>query len=315
MLNLINVTSKNNIKTMQTKKHIKLLFRKTNFLIVSKEVLYIALGIVSACFGLKSFLLPNHFLDGGAMGISLILQVKTGLPLALLIVGVNIPFVLLGLKQISKMFAFKTIIAIMGLALLLSFEIFPIITPDKLLISIFGGFFLGAGIGLAMRGGAVLDGAEVLALYISRKTSLTVGDIIMGFNIFIFSFAAFVFGIETAMYAILTYLSAAKTVDFIIHGIEEYIGVTIISGKNDIIRQAITKRLKRAVTIYKGEKGYSKNIAHLESEIDILFTVVTKMEVTKLRNMIHSIDKQAFIVTHTVNETYGGMIKARPLEE
>lgn len=300
---------------MQVQKRFKILLRKTNYFQVTKEVLYIILGIVSACFGLKSFLIPNQFLDGGAMGISLILQAKTGFPLALLIVGVNIPFVLLGSKQISKMFAFKTIVAIIGLALMLSFEIFPIITSDKLLISIFGGFFLGAGIGLAMRGGAVLDGTEVLALYISRKTSLTVGDIIMCFNVFIFLFAALVFGIETAMYAILTYLSAAKTVDFIIHGIEEYIGVTIISSKNAILRQAIIKRLKRAVTIYKGEKGYSKNITHIDSEIDILFTVVTKMEVTKLRNMIHSIDKQAFIVTHTVNETYGGMIKARPLEE
>jgi uncharacterized membrane-anchored protein YitT (DUF2179 family) len=300
---------------MHLKKRFRFFLRKTNFLQVTRESIYIILGIVSACFGLKSFLLPNHFLDGGAMGISLILQVKTGLPLAVLIVGINIPFVLLGVKQISKMFAFKTIIAILGLAILLSFNIFPSITSDKLLISIFGGFFLGAGIGLAMRGGAVLDGTEVLALYISRKTSLTVGDIIMGFNILIFLFAGLVFGIETAMYAILTYLSAAKTVDFIIHGIEEYIGVTIISSKNAIIRQAITKRLKRAVTIYKGEKGFSKNNNHIESEIDILFTVVTKIEVTKLRNMIHNIDKQAFIVTHTVNETYGGMIKPRPLEE
>lgn len=300
---------------MQLKKRLRIFLRKTNFLQVGKESVFILLGITSACFGLKSFLLPNHFLDGGAMGISLILQVKTGLPLALLIVGVNIPFVLLGSKQISKMFAFKTIAAIIGLALMLSFNIFPIITSDKLLISIFGGFFLGAGIGLAMRGGAVIDGSEVLALYISRKTSLTVGDIIMAFNILIFAFAALVFGIETAMYAILTYLSAAKTVDFIIHGIEEYIGVTIISSKSNVIRQAITKRLKRAVTIYKGEKGYSKNMANVESEIDILFTVVTKIEVTKLRNLIHTIDKQAFIVTHTVNETYGGMIKPRPLEE
>ena len=300
---------------MQLKKRIGLALRKANYFQVTKETIFILLGILSACFGLKSFLLPNHFLDGGAMGISLILQVKTGLPLAVLIILVNIPFVLLGVKQISKMFAFKTIMAIVGLAIMLSFNIFPIITSDKLLISIFGGFFLGAGIGLAMRGGAVLDGAEVLALYISRKTSLTVGDIIMGFNIFIFSFAALVFGIETAMYAILTYLSGAKKVDFIIHGIEEYIGVTIISSKNDIIRHAINKRLKRAVTIYKGEKGFSKNIHHLDSEIDILFTVVTKIEVTKLRNMIHSIDKQAFIVTHTVNETYGGMVKPRPLEE
>jgi uncharacterized membrane-anchored protein YitT (DUF2179 family) len=300
---------------MQLKKRFRILLRKTNFLQVAKETVYIILGIVSACFGLKSFLLPNHFLDGGAMGISLILKATTGLPLAVLIVGVNIPFVLLGVKQISKMFAFKTIMAIIGLALLLSFSIFPSITSDKLLISIFGGFFLGAGIGLAMRGGAVIDGTEVLALYISRKTSLTVGDIIMGFNILIFLFAGLVFGIETAMYAILTYLSASKTVDFIIHGIEEYIGVTIISSKNELIRQAITKRLKRAVTIYKGEKGFSKNINNVDSEIDILFTVVTKIEVTKLRNLIHTIDKQAFIVTHTVNETYGGMIKARPLEE
>jgi len=300
---------------MQLKKRFKIFLRKTNFLQVTKETIYILFGIISACFGLKSFLLPNHFLDGGSMGISLILQVKTGLPLALLIVGVNIPFVLLGVKYISKMFAFKTIMAIIGLAIILSFDIFPIITSDKLLISIFGGFFLGAGIGLAMRGGAVIDGSEVLALYISRKTSLTVGDIILGLNLFIFSFAALVFNIETAMYAILTYLSASKTVDFIIHGIEEYIGVTIISSKNDVIRQAITKNLKRAVTIYKGEKGYSKNIVDVESEIDILFTVVTKIEVTKLRNMIHTIDKQAFIVTHTVNETYGGMIKPRALEE
>ena len=300
---------------MQLKKRISLAIRKANYLQIFKESAFIVLGILSASFGLKSFLIPNHFLDGGAMGISLILQAKTNWDLAFLIIFINIPFVLLGVHQISKMFAFKTIVAIIGLALVLNLDVFPIVTSDKLLISIFGGFFLGAGIGLAMRGGAVLDGAEVLALYISRKTSVTVGDILMYFNIVLFCFAALIFSIETALYAILTYLSASKTVDFIIHGIEEYIGVTIISNKSTFIRHAITKRLKRAVTIYKGEKGYSKLLADTESEIDILFTVVTKLEVTKLRNLIKSIDKQAFIVTHTVNETYGGMVKARPLEE
>lgn len=300
---------------MQLKKRISLSIRKANYLQIFKESAFIVLGILSASFGLKSFLIPNHFLDGGAMGISLILQAKTNWDLAFLIIFINIPFVLLGVHQISKMFAFKTIVAIIGLSLVLNLDVFPIVTSDKLLISIFGGFFLGAGIGLAMRGGAVLDGAEVLALYISRKTSVTVGDILMYFNIVLFCFAALIFSIETALYAILTYLSASKTVDFIIHGIEEYIGVTIISSKSDFIRHAITKRLKRAVTIYKGEKGYSKLLPNTESEIDILFTVVTKLEVTKLRNLIKSIDKQAFIVTHTVNETYGGMVKARPLEE
>jgi uncharacterized membrane-anchored protein YitT (DUF2179 family) len=248
------------------------------------------------------------------MGISLLLNITTKYPLGILIILVNIPFVLLGSKQISKMFAFKTILTITGLALMLNFDFFPIITSDKLLIAVFGGFFLGGGIGLSMRGGAVLDGTEVLALFISKKISLSVGDVILLFNILIFGVAAFLLNMETALYAILTYLSASKTVDFIIHGIDEYIGVTIISSKNEEIRKAITKILGRAVTVYKGEKGYTKNLTpDDEIDIKIVFTVVTKLEVTKLKNLIKSIDKQAFIVMHSVENTYGGMVKRRPL--
>jgi uncharacterized membrane-anchored protein YitT (DUF2179 family) len=298
---------------MGIKKKIQYAIKKADYQVIFKELFYIILGITSASFGLKSFLLPNHFLDGGAMGISLLLNIKTGYSLGVILVLVNIPFVLLGSRQISKMFAFKTIAAIAGLAFMLTFDFYPIITSDKLLIAVFGGFFLGAGIGLAIRGGAVIDGTEVLALFISKKISLSVGDIILVFNIAIFSVAALVLNIETALYAILTYLAASKTVDYIIHGIEEYIGVTIISAENEEIRQAIIKILGRAVTIYKGERGYVKNLKMDEREINIVFTVVTRLEVTKLRNLVKSIDKQAFIVMHAVDETYGGMVKQRPL--
>ncbi len=298
---------------MGIKKKIRYAIKKADYQVIFKELFYIILGITSASFGLKSFLLPNHFLDGGAMGISLLLNIKTGYSLGIILVLVNIPFVLLGSKQISKMFAFKTIAAIAGLAIMLTFDFFPIITSDKLLIAVFGGFFLGAGIGLSIRGGAVIDGTEVLALFISKKISLSVGDIILVFNIAIFSVAALVLNTETALYAILTYLAASKTVDYIIHGIEEYIGVTIISAENEEIRQAIIKILGRAVTIYKGERGYVKNLNMDEREINIVFTVVTRLEVTKLRNLVKSIDKQAFIVMHAVDDTYGGMVKQRPL--
>jgi uncharacterized membrane-anchored protein YitT (DUF2179 family) len=298
---------------MRIKKRIQYAYRKADFLIIFKETFFIVAGIMSASFGLKSFLLPNHFLDGGAMGISLLLNITTDYPLGVLVILVNIPFVLLGSKQISKMFAFKTIIAITGLAFMLTFDFFPIITSDKLLIAVFGGFFLGAGIGLSIRGGAVIDGTEVLALFISKKVSLSVGDIILLFNIMIFGVAAFLLNIETALYATLTYLAASKTVDFIIHGIEEYIGVTIISSKNEEIRKAITKIMGRAVTIYKGERGYTKGLSPDEIDVKIVFTVVTRLEVTKLRNLVKNIDNLAFIVMHTVDDTYGGMVKQRPL--
>lgn len=292
---------------------LKYAHKKADYPLIFKETVLIVLGIFCASFGLKSFLLPNHFLDGGAMGISLLLNITTKIPLGLLVVLVNIPFVLLGSKQISKVFALKTIVAIAGLALMVSFDFYPIVTTDKLLIAVFGGFFLGAGIGLAIRGGAVLDGIEVLALFISKNISLKVGDVILLFNIIIFGVAAFL-NVEIALYAILTYLAASKTVDFIIHGIEEYIGVTIISIKNEEIRQAVTKILGRAVTIYKGEKGYVKNLSLSERDINIVFTVVTRLEVTKLKKLVKNIDKNAFIVMHAVDDTYGGMVKQRPLD-
>ncbi len=272
----------------------------------------ILLGVGLASFGLKSFLLPNHFIDGGITGISLLTYQLTGIPVSIWIIVFNAPFIIMGAQQISKNFAIKTSIAILTLAAVIYFIDFPVITDDKLLISIFGGFFLGSGIGLAIRGGCVIDGTEILAVYINRKSILSMGDIILIINVLIFIVAAFILNIETALYSILTYLSASKTVDFIIQGIEEYTGVTIISSKSAQIREAITKKLGRGVTIYKGERG----LAHSQfknKDIDIIFTVVTRLEVSKLKEEIELIDHKAFIVMSTISDTKGGIIKQRPL--
>lgn len=272
----------------------------------------IVLGILLAAFGLKSFLIPNGFIDGGITGISLLLNHVTHLPISFWLVVMNIPFILMGAKQIGKAFALTTLLVICALAAILLVYDFPVITDDKLLISIFGGFFLGAGIGLAMRGGCVLDGTEILALYINRKSPLSIGDIILIINVLIFLAAAYILSVESALYSILTYLSASKTVDFIVQGIEEYTGVTIISSKSDEIREMIINKLGRGVTIYKGERGFGST-GHRNNDIDIVFTVITRLEISKLKHEVELIDRKAFMVMNVITETKGGIIKRRPL--
>ncbi len=272
------------------------------------DFFFIILGVLSATIGLKGFLLPNMFIDGGVMGISLIIAELTKLPLSVLIFLVNLPFLIMGVSTISRQFAVKSVIAITMLAVAVHFLTFPAVTDDKLLIALFGGFFLGLGIGLAIRGGAVIDGTEVLAVFVSRKSSLTIGDVILVFNIMIFSVAAYVFTIEIALYAMLTYLAASKTVDFVVSGIEEYVGVTIISYKNEEIRLAILEKLGRGCTIYSGKRGQS-----LE-QVDILYTLLTRLELAKLNTELDKIDKDAFVIMHSIKDAKGGMIKKRPLE-
>lgn len=286
---------------------------KFNIAHITKDTIFILVGIVSAGFGLKGFLLPNQFIDGGAMGISLLISETTGMSLSILIVAVNLPFLLLGYSQIGKGFVLKSITAIIGLALVVQFIPYPLITSDKLLIAVFGGFFLGTGIGMAIRGGSVIDGTEVLAIYVSKKTGLTIGDIILIFNIIIFSFGAYILSMEVALYAILTYLSASKTVNFVIEGVEEYTGITIVSNKSDEIRLMITEKLGRGVTIYSGKGGYGK-IGHALKHIDIIYTAITRLEIAKLRKEVDLIDPDAFIIMNSIKDTKGGMIKKRPLK-
>lgn len=277
-----------------------------------RDAIFIAAGVCSASIGLKGFLLPNNFLDGGATGVSLLTEIITQFDLSILLILINLPFIFIGARQISLSFAIKSALAIVCLAILVHEIQIPPVTSDKLLIAVFGGFFLGAGIGCAIRGGAVIDGTEVLAIAVSRRTSLTVGDFIALFNIILFTVAALLVSIETAMYSMLTYLSASKTVDFIINGIEEYIGVTIISDHSDKIRQAIIEELGRGVTVYKSESGYGKKGAKVHPQ-DVLFCVVTRLETTKLMMEIEKIDREAFVVQHPIKDTRGGMIKKRPL--
>ncbi len=276
------------------------------------NLLYVILGVSMACIGLRGFLLPNDFLDGGAMGIALLIRHLTHIELSILIVLVNFPFILIGVKQVSLKFAIKSSIAILALALMVHFIKFPTLTEDKLLISVFGGFFLGAGIGLTIRGSAVIDGTEVLAITVSRKSSLSVGDFIALFNVILFVVASILIDIQTALYSMLTYISASKTVDFILNGIEEYIGIMVVSNHSDAIKQKVTYDLGRGVTVFKSDERFEKQGSGKEKKI--LFCVITRLEVTRLIHEIVLIDSKVFIVQYPVKDTKGGMIKRRPLQ-
>lgn len=276
-----------------------------------KDWILISVGVFSAAFGLKGFLLPNDFIDGGAVGIALLSVVLTDWPLWLLLILVNTPFILLGIKTMGRKFALKTALAIGLLALVAALVSFPLVTHEKLLVSVFGGFFLGAGIGMAVRGGAVIDGTEILALALSKRVGLTMGDVIFGLNILIFSAAAYLLTVETAMYSLLAYMAAAKTVDFVVEGVEEYIGVTIISPKFQEIKLRIVEQMGRGVTVFAGKKGVGKSGA--KDDPQILFTVITRLEIGRLNAEIDKIDPNAFVVMHSIKDMRGGMIKRRPL--
>lgn len=275
----------------------------------------ILMGVLSAGFGLKGFLIPNGFIDGGVMGISLLTNHETHVPLSVLVIVINFPFLMLGYRQLGRSFSIRSILAITTLALALVFIPYPVVTDDKLLVSVFGGFFLGGGIGFAIRGGGVIDGTEVLAIYLNRRTSLSVGDFILIFNIAIFSVAAYLLTVETALYSILTYLAASKTVDFILEGIEEFTGVTIISARSRPIAEMIKKDLGRGLTIYAGKTGFGKRGEAIDHSGDIIFTVITRLEVNRLTNEVEKIDRNAFIVMQSIKDTRGGMVKKSPLKK
>lgn len=285
--------------------------------LVSGEIrgfLLMVLGVLSASFGLKGFVLPNEFLDGGVTGICLLVSAITGWSLPILIVVINIPFILLAVKQFNVAFAVKTAGAISLLALCIAFVPIESVTDDKLLVSVFGGFFLGLGIGLCIRGGCVIDGTEVLAVYTGRKSGLSIGDVILIINVLIFTVAALhpKFGLVTSLYSLLTYFAASKAIDFIVHGIEEHTGVTIVSSKSDAIRKMIIEKMGRGVTIFVGKGGYGKH--GKQGEIDVVYTVITRLEISRLKSEIEQIDENAFIVYQSINDASGGMVKKRPLQ-
>jgi len=286
--------------------------RLTKLRQICGSYILILMGILSAGMGVKGFLLSSRFIDGGVTGISMLIAEITGAPLSILIFVINIPFLLLGYKRLGMSFAVKSMASIAGLSLCLALVHFPDVTHDKLLTAVFGGFFIGVGIGLAIKGGAVLDGTEIAALLLSKQTQLLkVSDVILLLNVIIFTLALFFLGVESALYSVLTYLSASKMVDFILNGIEQYTGITVVSIKGEAIRSAITK-MGRGVTVYEGKSGYGKD-GHVNDTRDIIFTVATRFEIPAIKRAILNIDPAAFIVQHSVDDTTGGLIKRKGL--
>lgn len=275
----------------------------------ARSAVLIILGTLSAAFGLKGFLLSSRFIDGGVTGISMLVSDIFGVPLSILLLIINLPFIVIGYTQIGKKFAIKSALGIAGLSLSLLLIKFPDVTPDKLLTAVFGGLFIGAGIGLAIRGGSVLDGTEIAALLVSRKSHLLrVGDVILILNIGIFLTAAFFLGLESAMYSILTYVAATKAIDFLLHGFEEYRAITIVSEKSEDIRRELIERLHRGVTVFKGSGGMGTH-GEIVEDRSILYCVVTRLEIGSIKNVVSEIDENAFVTTHSLTDVEGGLIK------
>ena len=276
-----------------------------------QDFISVVFGVIIAAFALKSFLVPNQFFDGGVTGMSLLVHEVYHFNLAIVIVLLNLPLIIISYYTVGKRFAYKTFMSVVFLGLCL-WQIPSVdITNDKLIVSIFGGAFLGIGVGLVMRAGAALDGIEVLALYTLKKTSFTITEIILGINIIIFGIAALKFGVETSLYSVLTYFAATRTIDYVVEGIQAFTGVTIISAKSEEIKNQLVNRLGRGITVYKGERGFLPGKFDVSSDCDIIYTVITRLEMRRLKNLIYDIDPEAFVFANTIKEASGGIIKSR----
>lgn len=291
--------------------NLKLHSKKSNHRENLQDILSVMLGVIIAAFALKSFLVPNHFFDGGVTGLSLLIHELYDLNLAIAIVIFNLPLIIISYFTVGKNFAKKTFLSVLFLGICLWQLPSLDITHDKIIVAIFGGAFLGIGVGLVMRAGAALDGIEVLALYTLKRTSFTITEIILGINIIIFGIAALKFGIETSLYSVLTYFAATKTIDYVVEGIQAFTGVTIISAKSEEIKYQLVNKLGRGITVYKGERGFLPGKYDVSADCDIIYTVITRLEMRKLKNLIYDIDSNAFVFANTIKEASGGIIKSR----
>jgi uncharacterized membrane-anchored protein YitT (DUF2179 family) len=271
------------------------------------EYFQVFIGIILASIGLKAFLLPNEFLDGGVTGIALLVKTQVDIDISYLLVLFSIPFLILGFFTVSKRIVIKSIISILTLALFIHLENFQTITSDKLLISIFGGLLVGAGIGIAIRNGSVLDGSEILGIYLNDKFGISIGKIVLVFNVILFSITAFVISTEIALYSILTYIIAAKVTDTVIEGFEDFIGVTIVSKKHDLIKISIIEELGVGLTVYKGSSGFGSS--GIAEDFDIIHSVVNRIDIKKMYRVVQKIDSEAFIIEFDVNNVKGGVLR------
>lgn len=274
-----------------------------------RSILYTVFGVISAMIALEGFMLPNHFLDGGVTGISILVEAITLIPFTYLLVLFNLPFLYLGYKKIGKTFAIRALISIILLTILMHFIEIPAFTEDKVLIAVFGGFLIGLGIGLVIKAGGVLDGMEIMAFYTTRKSAFSTAEIILTFNGLIFLGAAFVFDIETAMYSFLVYFTAAKTTDYVVDGFEEFTALSIISGECDQVKSLIVNDFGKAITVYKGERGYLPGAYNVKHDCDIVMTIVTRLEIHRIKEATIKIDPHAFFFVQRIKEVKGGIGK------
>ena len=310
MLRSIRVPSSRNLTQIMANKHITDKI-DWNIVLDSKNLFQIILGTALATLAMKGFMLPNNFMDGGVTGISILLHEVFKINIGFVFVAFNAAFIYIGYKKIGKTFAIQTIITVVLFSLGLIFIHIAPITDDKLLIAIFGGILIGMGGGLVIRGGGVLDGFEVIAVFTQRKTGLSNSEITTLFNTIIFGVAAFQFGIETAMYSIITYFTAVRATDYVVDGIEEFTAVNIISSKPEEIKSFLVNELGKGITVYKGEKGYLPNSYDVKTDAEIIVTIVTRLEIKQIHDAVINIDSNAFVYVHIIKEATGGILKEK----
>ena len=276
-----------------------------------KNLLFISAGAGLAVLAMKGFMIPNRFLDGGITGISILLHEMFHFNISILVIVLNLGFIYLGYRKIGKTFAVQTTIAVLLLAAGLLFIDIDPITKDKLLIAIFGGILIGTGVGLVIRGGGVIDGAEVIAVFTRRKTGFSNSEIIMLINCIIFAVAALQFGIETAMYSIITYFTATRATNYVVDGIEEYTAMNIVSARQEEIKDFLVNELGKGITVYKGERGYLPGSFDIKTDCEIIVTIVTRLEIKQIQDSLMNIDPKAFVYVQSIKEASGGILKAK----
>ncbi|WP_163712175.1 YitT family protein [Mangrovibacterium lignilyticum] len=274
-----------------------------------KSIIYTVLGVLCAIVALKGFMMPNHFLDGGVTGLSILAHEFTHYNISIFLILFNIPFLVIGYHKISKTFAVRAFLAVLLLSVLMNYIDIPVVTNDKILIAVFGGFLIGLGVGLVIKGGGVIDGLEIIADYTNKKSGFSTGEIILLINTFIFLTAAFGLGIEPAMYSILTYFTAVKTSDYVVDGFEEYTALTVVSKHHEDVKHIIVNDFQRAIMVYKGERGYLPDSFDLKYDCDIVMSIVTRLEIHRIKNAILTKDPEAFFYVQSINEVKGGIVK------
>jgi uncharacterized membrane-anchored protein YitT (DUF2179 family) len=276
-----------------------------------KSILFTVLGVLFAVIGLQGFMVPNNFLDGGVTGISILATGFSNVHISYLLIFFNIPFLIIGFRKIGYTFGIKATIAVLLLAVCMFFIHIPAFTTDKVLIAVFGGFFIGLGIGFVIRGGGVIDGLEVIGYYTEKKSGFSAGEIILALNTLIILGAAYEFGIETALYSILVYFTAMKTSDYVVDGFEEYTALTIISKEHEAIKSMIVNDFGKAISVYKGERGYLPDSFDIKFDCDIIMTIVTRLEIHRMKEAAAEIDPTAFFYVQSIKEVKGGVVKKR----